>query len=150
MAPRRRNHSGYRGVRARPSGTYSAEIRSGETRLSLGTFETAHEVVRAYDAAAWGLPAWAVPPLDELQRRPDARAGAGARAAAAPERAFWDAQRATRVTARVEKRARKAAVDVQLDEENPALQWDDDDPRWEDMWLTSEYTTSEDGDGDWD
>ena len=39
----------------------------------------------------------------------------------AAERAFWDAQRATRVAARAEKRARKAAVDAQIDEENPAL-----------------------------
>ncbi|CAM0956270.1 unnamed protein product [Alopecurus aequalis] len=67
----------------------------------------------------------------------------------AAERTFYDAQRATRVAARAEKHARKAAIDAQI-EENSALQWDDDDPRWEDMWLTSEYTTSKDSDGDWD
>ena len=55
MPPRRRNQSGYRGVRARPNGTFYAEIRAGDERISLGTFETAHEAARAYDAAAWRL-----------------------------------------------------------------------------------------------
>lgn len=41
MPPRRRGASGYRSVRARPSGAFSAEIRSGEMRLSLGTFDSA-------------------------------------------------------------------------------------------------------------
>ena len=53
--PPRRNQSGYRGVRARPNGTFYAEIRSGPTRIGLGTFETAHEAARAWDAAAWRL-----------------------------------------------------------------------------------------------
>ena len=54
MPPRRRGGSGYRGVRVRPSGTYSVEIRSGGgMRLRLGTFNTAQEGARAYDAAAW-------------------------------------------------------------------------------------------------
>ncbi|CAM0875019.1 unnamed protein product [Alopecurus aequalis] len=64
------------------------------------------------------------------------------------EHAFWDAQRAARVAARAERRARKAAAAAQLDKENPALQWDDEDPRWDDLWLSSVYTTSEDS--DWD
>ncbi|KAI5004953.1 hypothetical protein ZWY2020_032196 [Hordeum vulgare] len=51
MPPRRRGSSGYRGVRERPSGVYYAEIRSGDVRLGLGTFETSHEAARAYDAA---------------------------------------------------------------------------------------------------
>ncbi|CAM0879972.1 unnamed protein product [Alopecurus aequalis] len=54
MSPRR-NLSGYRGVRARPNGTFYAEIRTGNTRIGLGTFETAHESARAWDAAAWRL-----------------------------------------------------------------------------------------------
>ncbi|KAF7044945.1 hypothetical protein CFC21_054103 [Triticum aestivum] len=49
MPPRRRGSSGYRGVRERPNGWYSAEIRSGDVRLGLGSFRS------AYDAAAWRL-----------------------------------------------------------------------------------------------
>ena len=55
MPPRRRGASGYRGVRQRPNGGFYSEIRSGELWLGLGTFETAHEAARAYDAAAWRL-----------------------------------------------------------------------------------------------
>lgn len=43
------------GLPARPSGAFHAEIRSGEMRLGLGTFDTAHEAAHAYDAAAWCL-----------------------------------------------------------------------------------------------
>ncbi|KAE8796772.1 putative AP2 protein [Hordeum vulgare] len=52
MSPRRRSASGYRGVRQRPNGGFYAEIRSGDLRLSLGTYDTAHEAARAFDAAA--------------------------------------------------------------------------------------------------
>ena len=55
MPPRRRGASGYRGVRQRPNGGFYSEIRSGQLRLGLGTFETAHEAARAYDATAWPL-----------------------------------------------------------------------------------------------
>ncbi|KAE8794269.1 putative AP2 protein [Hordeum vulgare] len=55
MPPHRRGSSGNRGVRERPSGAYYAEIRSGDVRLGLVTFETSHETARAYDAAAWRL-----------------------------------------------------------------------------------------------
>ncbi|XP_073363579.1 uncharacterized protein [Aegilops tauschii subsp. strangulata] len=53
--PRRWGASGYRGVRTRPSGAFSTEIQSGEMRLGLGTFDTAHEAARVYDAEAWCL-----------------------------------------------------------------------------------------------
>ncbi|KAE8769894.1 Protein TRANSPARENT TESTA 12 [Hordeum vulgare] len=55
MPPRRRGAPGYRSVRLRPNGGYYSEIRSGDLRLSLGTYETAHEAARAFDAAAWRL-----------------------------------------------------------------------------------------------
>ncbi|XP_047085345.1 dehydration-responsive element-binding protein 1E-like [Lolium rigidum] len=55
MPPRRRSTSGYCGVRARLNGTFYAEIPSGDERIGLGMFETAHEATRAYDAVAWRL-----------------------------------------------------------------------------------------------
>jgi hypothetical protein len=55
MPPRRRSSSSYRGIHARPNGTFYAEIRSNDERIGLGTFETAHEAARAYDAIAWRL-----------------------------------------------------------------------------------------------
>ncbi|XP_020198680.1 uncharacterized protein [Aegilops tauschii subsp. strangulata] len=56
MPPRRRGGSGFRGVRVRPFGTYSASIRlGGGVRLGLGTFDTAQDGARAYNAAAWRL-----------------------------------------------------------------------------------------------
>uniref|UniRef100_A0A8I6XJH9 AP2/ERF domain-containing protein n=1 Tax=Hordeum vulgare subsp. vulgare TaxID=112509 RepID=A0A8I6XJH9_HORVV len=55
MPPRCRSASGYRGVRERPNGGFYAEIRFGDLRLSLGTYDTAHQAARAFDAAAWRL-----------------------------------------------------------------------------------------------
>ncbi|XP_051202299.1 uncharacterized protein [Lolium perenne] len=55
MPPRRRPASGYHGIQARSSGRFDAEIRSGDERIRLGTYDTAHEAARAYDAVAWRL-----------------------------------------------------------------------------------------------
>ena len=55
MRPRRRETWGYHGVRTRPSGGFSAEIRFRGMRLGLGNFDTANEAARAYDAAVWRL-----------------------------------------------------------------------------------------------
>ncbi|XP_048566891.1 ethylene-responsive transcription factor ERF056-like [Triticum urartu] len=55
MPPRHRETWGYRGVRARPSGGFSVEIRFRGMRLGLGNFDTTNEAARAYDAMAWRL-----------------------------------------------------------------------------------------------
>ena len=47
--------SDFRGVRERRSGAFSSEIWFGKKRLILGTFDTAEEAARAYNATAWRL-----------------------------------------------------------------------------------------------
>nr|XP_051221250.1 ethylene-responsive transcription factor ERF071-like [Lolium perenne] len=69
MPPRRRPASGYHDVRARPSGRFDAEIRSGDERIRLGTFDTAHEAARAYDAVAWRAEMLAPPVITREQQR---------------------------------------------------------------------------------
>jgi hypothetical protein len=53
MPPRRRGLSGFRGVRARPNGTYYTELHAGGFRLTIGTYDVPARTTRAYDAAAW-------------------------------------------------------------------------------------------------
>lgn len=53
MPSRPWSSSGYRSVHARPFCVLYVEICFGYTRLRLGTFETAHEAVHAYDTAVW-------------------------------------------------------------------------------------------------
>jgi hypothetical protein len=53
MPPRCRGSSGFRGVRARPNGTFYAELHAGGFRLTLGTYDTPELVERTHDAAAW-------------------------------------------------------------------------------------------------
>jgi hypothetical protein len=57
MPPRRHGSSGYIyvDVRVRPTANFDTEIRTGDRRIGLGTFETAHEAARVYDTAAWRL-----------------------------------------------------------------------------------------------
>jgi hypothetical protein len=56
MSPRRRGSSDYVGVCARLTDNFYAYIRTGDRRIGIRTFETAHEAARAYDAeAAWQL-----------------------------------------------------------------------------------------------
>ena len=57
MAPPRRprNNTGFRGVRRRENGRFSAEITHGRKRWYMGTFDSIVEAARAYDFAVLSL-----------------------------------------------------------------------------------------------
>jgi hypothetical protein len=55
MPPRRRGSSEFRGVCARPNGTYYSELRAGSFWLTLRIYDTSELATRAYDAATWQL-----------------------------------------------------------------------------------------------
>ncbi|CAM0955723.1 unnamed protein product [Alopecurus aequalis] len=68
----------------------------------------------------------------------------------ADDRAFWEQRRAEHVARQAAKRARQAAAlaDLAADNANPdAPDWASDDPRLNDIWTTSDVTTSGDNVG---
>ncbi|KAK1615171.1 hypothetical protein QYE76_020688 [Lolium multiflorum] len=151
--------TGYRGVRARPKGTYYAEIRDGGERIGLGTYETAHEAARAYDAVAWRLgrprssmnfhDVWTRQQAEDLAPPPYIRDERAARewAARFPEAAENEhfrrrrAEKATRRAAkkedraqrRAEKATKRAFIEAQL--AGPTT-IGEDDPRWIDLFSS--------------
>ncbi|XP_020176532.3 uncharacterized protein [Aegilops tauschii subsp. strangulata] len=169
------------GARVRPSGTFYTEIRSGGVRLGLGTFKTAREAARAYDAAAWRLSRprsqmnfddartcqqaqdLAPPPRlvsdedrHEHRRRQHRLIIAEADELAMPEwrqrypqdvadkNAFWVERRVDRA----DRRRRKTLAILQC-ELGHASFFDNNDPRWDDAFLsTSDNTTEEEDDSE--
>ncbi|KAK1604231.1 hypothetical protein QYE76_027904 [Lolium multiflorum] len=152
MPPRRRGASGFRGVRVRPSGRFTAEIRAGGFRLTLGTYNTPELAARAYDAAAWRFrrpgrdmnfpdvesleeAEFLAPPpclVDDEDRRRHRQFPNDAD----NTDAFFANLRAQR---RSDRRHRRAVAAFEL--ENPNTTWTENDPRWEDIWTE---TTSDD------
>ncbi|XP_020187908.1 uncharacterized protein [Aegilops tauschii subsp. strangulata] len=111
MPPRRRGSLGYRGVHERPSGAYYAEIRSGDVRLGLGTFETPHKAARVYDAAAWRLER----PRSQMNFR-DVYTREQAQAVAPPPRLITDLDRA-------EHRRRQRRLLIVEEDERAMAEW---------------------------
>ncbi|KAE8781364.1 Protein TRANSPARENT TESTA 12 [Hordeum vulgare] len=163
MPPRRRFASGYRGVRQRPNGGFYVEIRSGDLRLSLGTYDTAHEAARAFDAAAWrlGRPRRQMnfqdvhtlhQALDE-----DERVTAEWRRRhpedVAYEQDYWARRREERLDRRRWKALASAHADIVAAGGRSFFTEEDD--RWLDIWLSTSDDTNDDDDGgddwsDWD
>ncbi|CAM0876367.1 unnamed protein product [Alopecurus aequalis] len=171
----------FRGVCARPNGRFYAEIRTGQRRIVLGTYDTAHEAARAFDAAAWRLDR----PRRQMNFPYDARTAKQAAELAPPpvlntaedrqrqrevneqllvadhdertmaeyrrrhpeeveaERAYFTAQRAQRVARREEKRRRRRVAEEHYDNPNAQPVWDENDPRWLDIYTSSDCTTTD-------
>uniref|UniRef100_A0A8I6WY82 AP2/ERF domain-containing protein n=1 Tax=Hordeum vulgare subsp. vulgare TaxID=112509 RepID=A0A8I6WY82_HORVV len=165
MPPRRRSALGYRGVRQRPNGGFYAEIRSGDLRLSLGTYDTAHEAARAFDAAAWhlGKPRLQInfPDRRLLVAQEDERVMAEWRRRhpedVAYEQEYWERRREEdtrrRREERLDRRRRKALACAQADLVNAGGRsfFTEEDERWFDIWLSTSDDANDDDDGadDW-
>ncbi|KAE8801854.1 Protein TRANSPARENT TESTA 12 [Hordeum vulgare] len=161
MSPRRRSASGYRGVRQRPKGGFYAEIRSGDLRLSLGTYDTAHEAARAFDAAAWrlGRPRRQMNFQDRrlLVAQEDERVMAKWRRRhpedVAYEQDYWARRREEdmrrRREERLDRRRRKALASAQADivTADGRSFFTEENNRWLDIWLSTSDDTNDDDDG---
>uniref|UniRef100_A0A8I7BH80 AP2/ERF domain-containing protein n=1 Tax=Hordeum vulgare subsp. vulgare TaxID=112509 RepID=A0A8I7BH80_HORVV len=157
MSPCRRSASGYRGVRQRPNGGFYAEIRSGDLRISLGTYDTTHEATRAFDAAAWrlGRPRLQMnfPNRCLLVTQEDERVMAEWRRRhpedVAYEQEYWTGRREERL----DRRRRKALACAQADlvKAGGRSFFTEEDERWFDIWLSTSHDTNDDDDGadDW-
>ncbi|KAE8818957.1 putative AP2 protein [Hordeum vulgare] len=162
MPPRRRSASGYCGVRQHPNGGFYAEIRSGDLRLSLGTYDTAHEAARAFDAAAWrlGRPRLQMnfPDRRLLVAQEDERVMAEWRRRhpedVAYEQEYWERRREEdtrrRHEERLDRRRRKALACAQADLVNAGGRsfFTEEDERWFDIWLSTSDDTDDDGGAD--
>ncbi|KAM0876817.1 hypothetical protein ACQ4PT_035925 [Festuca glaucescens] len=146
MPPRRRLSSGYCGVRARPSGTFYTEIRTGDERIGLGTFETAHEAARARRSAASAN--WSV--AFSSSSGTSARGSSGRPASprthfATRKAAEKAAKKEDHLFRRANKAARCAFIEAQLEGLKTIS---DNDNRWADQFSSTPVssTTSDSSD----